>query len=116
MNVKKDQFERIDRVRLISESFEGEAVNLVDPRRVFLREGLFVHLTKAKNEELQAFLFNDCVVFGKPSGWKKTTFQFKGKIDFDHALIKEIPNSLNTLRPGRKAMDCKLLLTISSNS
>eukprot|EP01114_Cavostelium_apophysatum_P015535 TRINITY_DN4249_c0_g1_i1.p1 TRINITY_DN4249_c0_g1~~TRINITY_DN4249_c0_g1_i1.p1 ORF type:complete len:916 (+),score=312.20 TRINITY_DN4249_c0_g1_i1:107-2854(+) len=67
---------------------------IVAPSRKFIREGTFIKVNdRGKQQERVLFLFNDMLLYCKALFFKRATYQFKGVIPLDVALISDLPDT-----------------------
>lgn len=103
VNEKKRHNENLQKCFLVQEHIEGgEKLNLVEPSRFFIKEGMYHVTTKGRARERRAYFFNDMMVITKPRKslmGQDAKDHFKGQFLFnairiiDHGDTQELKNA-----------------------
>jgi len=96
VNEKQKSSESLQKLLDIQEKLVDFPKNftVVMPARHFLREATFVKINNhGKPQERTFFLFSDIILYCKTQIFKKVTYHFKGIVQLNCCLVKDVPDS-----------------------
>jgi len=101
VNEKKRDAENISKVLNIQDTLSSggknpDGMNLAEPHRRFIREGILVEIENATPKKRMFFLFNDVMVSAKPSKSVLTgtsSTKFKEAIKLDKAIVTDVEDT-----------------------